>query len=136
MKKLFLLLVPVVTLMVACNNKPASTEPAATTADTSVVASDSTRVDTTGSGTADMPAQVWEEKTGLTVAGATITAKDKSTVVESVTSDEKGMYAYAKLTEGKTYTFTATKTGYLDSTYTAPYKGSNTLPNFPLRKKQ
>lgn len=129
MKKLLLLLVPVIFLMVACNNKPANTETTVSTSDSTMPAVNDT---TPGGGLIE--AQVWEDKTGTSLAGATVSATQNGNVVETVTTNEKGTYNFNKLYADKSYVITAHKDGYKDSTLTLVYKDSASNPRFPLKK--
>jgi|ERR1043165_7470741 hypothetical protein len=136
MKKLLLLILPVLFLAVACNNKTTGGETATTSDSTNVTpaASSSTAAKTdTTSGTGAMPAQVWEEISGKPVTDATVTAKQGTQVVEEVKSDAKGNYTYTKLTKGTNYTFVVSKNGYSSQTQTAAYDGTNSLPGFALK---
>lgn len=137
MKKLFTLIAPVLFLMFACNNKPTG-EPAIVTQDT-VVAADTTAAvaDTieTTVGDPTMTAMVFEDATANPVSGATVVAKEGTKTVETVNTDEKGNYVFGKLTTGKTYTLTASKTGFANSTATVLYENANSLPKIALKVK-
>lgn len=142
MRKSYLLILPLFVWLMACNNNTSTTEtPAATTDSTAATsatpaaeqaAPDSTLKD---DGTSAMPAQVFDELTGKPVAGATVAATDNGKAVETATTTEKGVYSYTKLTAGKTYTYTVTKTGYAGQSATAVYDGANSLPGFALKTK-
>ncbi|MFN8299539.1 MAG: carboxypeptidase-like regulatory domain-containing protein [Chitinophagales bacterium] len=143
MRKSYLLILPLFALMMACNNSSSTTETSATPADSTAAttsaapapetaAPDSTLKD---DGTSAMPAQVFDELTAKPVSGATVVAADNGKSVETATTTDKGAYSYTKLTAGKTYSYTVTKTGYASQTATAVYDGTNSLPGFALKTK-
>jgi hypothetical protein len=126
-----LLLLPVIFLMVSCNNKQNSSESSASGADTTKAGKAVTKSDTTTGGSG-MPAQVYAESTGLPISGATVVAQQNGQNVESATTDVNGNYSYKGLTNGGTYTFVASKTGWLQQSQNAQYEGTNSLPAFPM----
>src|SRR5579871_449510 len=99
-----LLLLPVIFLMVSCNNKQNSSENAASGADTTKAVKAAVKSDTTTGGSG-MPAEVYAESTGLPISGATVVAQQNGQNVESATTDANGNYSYKGLTNGGTYTF-------------------------------
>lgn len=143
MRKSFLLLLPVLVLMMACNNNTTTTttETPAVKADSTqpapsaTGAQDTTATDGKVDGTSTMPAQVFEELSGRPVSGATVVASDNGRSVETATTNDKGMYAYTRLTAGKSYTYTVTKTGFASQNSTSNYDGTNSLPWFALKTK-
>lgn len=86
-------------------------------------------------GPVSAPAQVWDNETSVAITGATVVAKDGNLTVETVSSNSQGTYSFSSLVSGKTYTFKCAKTGYQVSSKTATYNGTYTsLPEFPMIK--
>ena len=90
--------------------------------------------DTVVVGPVSAPAQVWDELTTAPLSGATVVAKDGTLTIETVTTNSLGAYSFSTLVSGKQYNFRCTKTGYIASTKTASYTGTNSLPGFGLTK--
>lgn len=137
MKKLLVLIIPVLFLMFACNNKPSGETPAVTQdsmaapADSATAQADTTEVPV---GDPTMTAQVFEDATANPVGGATVLLKEGTKSIETVNTDEHGYYRTTKAVSGHTYTFTCSKTGYISLTKTAAYTDSSSLPAFALKK--
>ena len=128
MKKFILLIVVAISLMVACNTKPTSTQ---VTGTDSTATKPSTTTSTPGQ--AAMPAQVFEELSGSPILGATVAIKEGSKAVETDTTDAKGIYYPKLLVPGHTYLYTVAKTGYTSQSKTAAYKDPSGLPYFGLK---
>lgn len=129
------------TFLLACNNKPAQEVSAATT-DTAVV-SEQPQNDTTKeeaadtlslSGTASIPAQVFDDITLRPIGGASVVASENSKNIETATTNSNGEYSYRTLVTGKTYTYTCTANGYVKQSQTKAYDGTSSLPAFGLKK--
>lgn len=140
MKKILTLIIPVLILMVACNNKP-STETTTVITD-SVIVKDSvttTVVDTvvkeTGDGNPGVAAKVFEDVSLTPVTGAKVIAVESGKTIETAYTADDGTYVLTKVVAGHTYTYTASKTGYTSLTKTALYDGATTLPLFGVVKK-
>ncbi len=84
-------------------------------------------------GTGYLPAQVWEEITDKPLGGVTVEAQMDGKSIETATTDDKGNFAYEKLTNGKVYTLIATKKGYVTAKGDVKYDGTNSLPTFILK---
>lgn len=139
MKKILTLLIPVLILMVACNNKTASDATATTNDTATAIAAPATQpIDTDSTNTDGNPgnaAKVFEDVTLAVVSGAKVVAVENGTIVETAYTADDGYYAFTKLTSGHTYTYTVSKTGYTPMAKTAAYTGTTTLPLFNVVKK-
>ncbi len=134
MKKIFLLIVPVL-MLVSCNNKPASSEttPSTDTAATTTVEEPAPPATSDNSGAGLVPAQVWEELKGP-VSDASVTATLDGKPIATATTNDSGKYAYKGLIKGNKYTFTVKKGTQTASSQTIVYDGTdNSLPNFQLK---
>lgn len=139
MKKILTLIIPVLILMVACNNKTASDATASTTDTATAIAAPATQpIDTDSTNTDGNPgnaAKVFEDVSLAVVSGAKVVAVENGTIVETAYTADDGYYAFTKLTAGHTYTYTVSKTGYTPMAKTAAYTGTTTLPLFNVVKK-
>jgi hypothetical protein len=136
MKKLILFIVPAIFLVASCDNKSKSDNSVATTSKDSTTGGQSmtANVDSMTPGTPTAPAMVFDYKTLNPLSGATITASLGTQVIQTATSDAKGSYSFTKLVNGQTYTYAASKTGYITAQLSGPYEGTNSLPGFPLKQ--
>lgn len=132
MKKLYVLIIPVLFLMYACDNKPAA-ETAVVSLDTIPVV-DTPKVVEPPVGAPAMPAEVFEDATTIDIAGAKVIIKENARIIESLITDEKGIYTCTKLVAGHTYTFTCSKAGYITQSATALYENPDSRPYFGLKK--
>lgn len=135
MRKIFLLIVPVL-MLVSCNNKPASSETTAPTDNTTTTTTNEVPappITNDNSGAGLVPAQVWEEFKGP-VSDASVTATLDGKPIATVTTNDSGLYAYKGLVKGNKYTFTVKKGTQTSSSQTIVYDGTNnSLPNFQLK---
>lgn len=139
MKKILTLIIPVIILMVACNNKTASDATATTTDTATVITAPATQPTDTDSintdGNPGNAAKVFEDVSLTVVSGAKVVAVENGTNVETAYTADDGYYAFTKLTAGHTYTYTVSKTGYTPMAKTVLYNGTTTLPLFNVVKK-
>jgi hypothetical protein len=134
MKKLILLIVPVLILMVSCNNKSQSSDgPSGGTDTITPPVATTTPADTTSPGGGSLPAQVFIDVVGTPITGAIVSANQNGKLIDKATSDSKGMYTYTLLVKGQTYTYISNASGYKPDTMTAPYDGTtNSLPSIGM----
>jgi hypothetical protein len=136
MKNLILLILPVILLVASCDNKTKSDNSMATESKDSTTGGQNmtANVDSMTPGTPTAPAMVFDYKTLNPLSDATITASLGAQAIQTVTSDAKGNYSFTKLVNGQTYTYAASKTGYITAQLSGPYEGTNSLPGFSLKQ--
>ncbi|MCW3126747.1 MAG: hypothetical protein JWO03_2405 [Bacteroidetes bacterium] len=138
MRKLILLIVPILFLLAACNNETKTDAGASETKkDSTATAPPVTKKDTSNTGTGGSPAQVFVDATGVPISGTTVTASDGKNSIVSDTSDVHGNYTFkTPLVKSTQYTFTPKKTGYTGAVQSATYDGTNSsLPPVPMTKQ-
>lgn len=86
-------------------------------------------------GATAMPAQVFDDESLRPVAGANVTAIESGRTISTGTTNASGFYSLSNLVSGRTYTYTCTKSGYIDASKTAVYEGDNSLPWFAMKKR-
>jgi hypothetical protein len=135
MKKLIQLIIPVLLLMSACNNKSQSGDATTPTADSpKAVSATPMPCDTcvTGGGTS---AIVFIDKTNFVgVNAVTVQAIQNGKVMGTTTTNENGQYAFTGLANGA-YSFAAVTNGKVYKNDTAKgitYSGTPSLPAIPL----
>ncbi len=124
MKKIILLVMPFLLFVASCD-------------DTRIIKKDDTtaKKDNDGHGTGHLPAQIWEEVKETPINGVKVEAQLNGVTKDVATTNDQGMYSYTKLTAGTTYSYKASKTGYVTQQISALYDGTPSLPGFALKLK-
>lgn len=135
MKKLLTIIVPVLLIFAACDNKPTGNTEETTKIDTPVVEAPKEDVANGVDGTASTPAQVFDDADLKPIGDATVTCTEGRKSVGATKTDAEGMYDFKNLVSGTSYTFTAEKSGYTKVSQDAVYEGGqNSLPAIGLAK--
>lgn len=137
MQKLFPLMAAALLLLFACNNNNQPAADANTeTATPATTPTDSPSVeDVKDDGATAMPAQVFDDESLRPVTGANVTAIESGRTIATGSTNANGFYSLSNLVSGRTYTYTCTKSGYIDASKTAVYEGDNSLPWFAMKKR-
>lgn len=142
MKQTYIILFAAMLALASCNNESANNSETTTTPVDTVA---SAALDAGAAATSDavstlhggslMPGVVFEEINQRPISGATVVAKEGTSVIETVTSGDDGKFVFTKLKNGTTYTYTSAKTGFDNTEKSGVYEGESSLPDMGMKSK-